>query len=80
MTPTNNSWLCTKCNTRNARHVKRCSFCSNPRPTDEQIKVIEQVIADKTEGKTKQDVHNAIEKLTPPQCMRLWRWMEDNLL
>ena len=76
----NINWLCTKCNTRNSNYITRCSFCSNPRPSPEQQKVIEETVAKKSVDKVKQDLHNAIEKMPANQRNKLWRYVEDNFI
>jgi hypothetical protein len=69
-----NRWRCLKCNSTNSLSIPRCSFCSEPRPgTDVNVK--QQVL-----DKLTKDLHNAIEKLSPQQKQKMWRWLEDNLL
>ena len=71
-------WICTKCSSWNTGTVSRCSFCSEPRPAPVG-EAAETPTDVKLDGMT-QRLHNIVEKLTPLQKQKLFRWFEDNVL
>ena len=75
----NTKWLCNKCHSWNGGDKTRCSFCSEPRPVqDAQSEMTApEAVAD---DKLTQQLHNIVEKLTPIQKKKLYRWLEDNVL
>lgn len=66
-------WLCAKCNSWNQTQASRCSFCSNPR-SDAPPQV------DSTGDLLTQRLHSIVERLTPIQKQKLYRYFEDNVL
>jgi len=74
----NNKWFCPKCSSWNENEKSRCSFCSNPKPI---IAVIPKaIIEEQNNNDLTQQLHNAIEKMSPQQKRKLFRWLEDNVL
>lgn len=77
----NPSWYCPKCKTYNATNANRCAFCATPKPANPMNR--EQVEADKansTNDQVTRDLHVAIDRLPYQAKIRIWRWMEDNIL
>ena len=67
-------WKCNKCQSFNSGTVNRCSFCNTPKTN-----INENVIND-NDIKLLNTIHNLVEKMTPIQRRKLYRWMEDNIL
>jgi hypothetical protein len=70
-------WFCRKCGSWTEDIKNRCSFCSNPKPIFESERVPPPV-SDGSELKPR--IHSTIEKLTPLQCKKMWRFIEDNFI
>ena len=71
----NETWLCTKCHSRNNIDRANCGFCSAPKPevnqnTNESIEA----------NKLSQAIHIAVDKMNHMQRLRVWRWLEDNII
>lgn len=71
------TWLCSKCHTkiRNDRAV--CSWCGQPRPAPNQA---EKEKEDHKNHFLEASIVKAVSKLNYQGKVRLWRWMEDNLI
>ena len=70
-------WLCPKCGCKVESDKSRCAFCSTPKPINESnMTDVEAVENDKFT----QRLHAVVEKLTPLQKKKLWRYFEDNVL
>ena len=76
-TPQPNKWFCPKCKTWNENEKTRCSWCSAPQPAN-TAQVTES--ANSEDIKITQLLHNTIEKLNYRSKVKLWRWLEDNLI
>ena len=74
------SWRCDKCNCLNADDKPRCPFCSNPKPVSVLKPENKEVVADASMDILTQRLHVIIEKLTPLQKNKLYRYFEDNVL
>jgi hypothetical protein len=70
-------WKCIKCGIGNDTNITRCSFCSEPQPPKGAR---EKKEVSHNEDKTRMSLHAIIEKLHHKQRVRLFRWMEDNIL
>ena len=71
-------WLCEKCHSNNELSKTRCGFCGNPQPN---VSTTTQENQDaEVETKLLQQLHSHIEKMTPLQRRKLYRWLEDNIL
>lgn len=75
----NTRWLCNKCYSWNSSSKTRCAFCSAPKPVQDEQKEtpIPESVA---EDNLTQQLHNIVEKLSPLQKKKLYRWFEDNIL
>lgn len=72
-------WKCLKCKSFNTSEKTRCSFCSQPRPTEEALENRPSDADIQLHG-IKQQLHQHIERLTIVQCNKLMRYMEDNII
>ena len=70
------NWLCRQCNTLNSSEKPRCGFCSNPRSIINEKKIVEQDV----DQSLKPQLHSIVERLTPLQQKKLFRYFEDNIL
>lgn len=73
-----NTWQCNKCRTNNRQTNTQCSWCNAPKPPPEEDGRI--VNAEAAEVKLTQSLHNAIEKMNHKTQLRVWRWLEDNII
>lgn len=72
-----NKWRCPKCSCLVDNDKPRCAFCSTTKPvTESGITDVEAVENDKFT----QRLHAIVEKLTPLQKKKLYRYFEDNVL
>jgi hypothetical protein len=69
------SWKC-QCQVNNADNITRCAMCGKPR----EIGEMKETDATKTIENLTRALHNAIERLSPDQKMRVWRWLENNII
>jgi len=73
-----NNWKCMKCKCTNRYDISRCSFCVEPRPADDQLQAKKD--AQSTETKLETTIHNEVSKMSHNARVRLYRWMEDNII
>lgn len=69
-------WLCNGCHTTNPDEKPRCGFCGKEKPRQFDLNAAEAVEDDKLGNQ----LHSIIEKLTPLQRKKLYRYLEDNIL
>jgi len=76
----NGRWFCNKCSSWNEGDKTRCSFCSNSKPV--AVNPVATAAAEEANGEAKltQMLHNIIEKLTPIQKKKTYRFLEDNFI
>lgn len=72
------NWLCPKCKTKSSTHFQRCSWCGSPKPPEENI--AEKQIKDQQESFLNKSIQKALNRMTHQQKVRMWRWMEDNVI
>ncbi len=75
----NTRYVCTKCHSWNDANKGRCGFCGEPSPIPE-TSIQEDSNIDTNTFKLLKDIHQAVEKLTPGQLRKVWRYLEDNML
>ena len=71
-------WLCEKCHSNNELSKTRCGLCGNSQPNT-ALSTQENQDAE-VETKLLQQIHNIVEKMTPTQRRKMYRWLEDNIL
>ena len=70
-----NKWKCPKCNTLNQPQVTRCSWCSAQMPKEG-----EPSGGNNKNARITQLLHQSIEKMSYPQKVKAWKWLEDNII
>ena len=72
------TWKCIKCGIKSDEQHTNCSFCGAPKPVAGATREVKE--QESNDNKLRRSIQRAVANMDYHRLMRLWRWMEDNIL